>query len=224
MPGSRTGKPIKAADWRDFNGDDKLWVSVGTVNKPDALDAHFEIVDDDGTKDILVEVLLAPGGEQITARLGSAAGGAGRGLWRIPAVGTEVAVLLPSGELDGDPVILATMSTDAVPDGINETILILRNDAAILIEATNGDTTVKASGDVHVTCGAGKKVYVRDGASGGEALVTKSEFNAHVHALPPLVAAGSPVEAPSGPGPAPPSAGNVAAPTPVTGTTILVAK
>lgn len=99
--------------------------------------------------DVLVEVVLQPSQEPVTARLAA-------GMFMIPDIGEEVAVIIPSGEISFMPVIACILSSNVVP-------------------TTQGPTPqrivlVRAS------------VLVHDGNGGAEELVKRSEFLKHGHA------------------------------------------
>ena len=89
----------------------------------------------------------------MTARMGCYGAGANAGIWVLPPLGAEVAVVFPEGELTGGPIIVGILSTGNVPDGIA------------------ADTMVIASG----------QVLINDGNGGATALPTLQEFNQHTH-------------------------------------------
>jgi hypothetical protein len=125
--------------------------------------------------DIIVHVTLMPEGTQIKARMAVPGSGATTGVWSIPKSGTEVLVIVPMGEYEFMPAIAACYSSGGLPDGVAENV------------------TVIANGEV----------IIHDGNGGAEPLVTRTEFNNHIHG--------------TGTGPsAPPAA--------ITGTTVLKAK
>lgn len=117
--------------------DRRCWACMGLVVSGDD-DNHYEL---DGV-DLLVEVELVPSQERLTARLGTVAGGPGRGVWAVPAVGTEVALIVPEGDVEFMPIIVATLSTGNVTADLDETIVIMNNDA--------GDIAIIPSGDVRL--------------------------------------------------------------------------
>ena len=129
--------------------DGRIWTGMGLVKNGDDGN-YFEFYEDD----ILIDVELMPNEEHIQARLGCIAGGTGAvGIWGIPSLGSEVAVLVPTGELEFGASIVAVLSSGALPDGIEPNV------------------TVFANG----------KVLVHDGAGGAEPLCKKSEFDGHKH-------------------------------------------
>lgn len=162
----RRGKAAKRPDptpLRDLLADGRVWTSLGLVVAPDGGGAHFELVEDDGQiADVLVEVELQPSLVGVTCRLGQG-DGAGGGLWRVPPIGAEVAVLVPDGEIDHMPIIVAVLSSGSVPDRVGEgrTILV----AADVVEITAprvvlgpdpGDVNPITDGFVH---GTGQDAY-----------------------------------------------------------------
>lgn len=109
--GSRSIDPRMLAAAAD---DSKCWNAVGIVIKSGA--SHFEKT----AGDVRVWVEFQPSRLQIFCRLGCFAGGAGMGLWRIPAVGAEVMVALPMGRIDFMPTIIAQLSTGNVPVAVGD--------------------------------------------------------------------------------------------------------
>lgn len=140
---------------------------------------HYEIDEEEG--DILIEVVTVPEGISLTARLGAVAGGANTGIYAIPPVGTEVAIMIPSGDLNMGPIIVATLSTGGIsnPSGQGPT-----DTQTVIVNGT---------------------VLIHDGSGGAQPLVTKAEFDAHLH--------------PTGVGPS-----GVPNNSPITGTTVLKAQ
>ena len=182
---------MEVSDLRFVLQDQRVWTGLGVVQPPPG-ETHFIIEEDD----VLVEVQLMPNKEQLLCRLGSFGGGPG-GIWNIPPIGAEVAVLVPTGEFEADPIIIGTLSTGNVPDGLS------------------GDTIV-------IVARSGAQVLIHDGDSGEtEPLIRKTEFDSHFHAvqaLPnpaPVFIATTPISAPLASNPAG---------FPVTGTSVLRAK
>lgn len=174
MPGSLGSKPVELSDARAALEDGKTWCALGTVAKREDGKSFELLQGSGGTVDVLVEVDLKPHGEQITARLAMA--GPGVGFWYIPPVGTEVAVLLPEGELDNDPMIVGVLSTNAVPATLAADTAVLVVPANLQVVATNGTILQKAAGkitvqstgdDVEIDAGSGKQVKL---AGGGAAI------------------------------------------------------
>lgn len=144
--------------------DTRVWCKLGVVSLVDGESTHYSI--DDG--DIVVDVVLMPEGTPMLCRLGT---GSFAGAWIIPAVGTEVLVAVPEGDLAADPVIVAVLASGSTADGLSET------QAVIAVPS-------------------GGKVLIHDGSAGSaKALAYKSDadslkstldafkavFDAHVH-------------------------------------------
>lgn len=92
-----------------------FYTLVGVVFAPES-ESHFELVSEDGViTDVLVQVETQPDQMDITCRLGSVVSGPQIGIWAIPPVGTEVAVLVPNGRTDFMPTIVATLSSGRLP-------------------------------------------------------------------------------------------------------------
>lgn len=120
---------------REVLQDRRSWAQLAIVTTGDN-GSHFDARDGD----ILVEVECVPSGNRLTARLGSIAGGPGRGVWAIPPVGTEVIVVTPDGDLAFSPTIVCTLSTGYVPDDLDDTIVVMTNNL--------GDIAITPSGDL----------------------------------------------------------------------------
>jgi hypothetical protein len=140
-------KRLDLAPLKEILKDRRCWTCMGTVVVPEGESSHFEIITTDGQQDVLVDVETQPEGLDLTARLNDAA------IWRIPNVGDEVAIVIPAGELDFMPIIVATCASGTLPDGVAENVTVIANG----------------------------QVLIHDGAGGAEELVKKSEFDAHKH-------------------------------------------
>lgn len=154
--GNRGSKVLDLTTIKEALKDSRQWTAIGVVAKPEDGGPHYEIVGDNA--DVMVEVVLMPEHVRLQARLAG-------GMWIVPDVGDEVAVIIPSGEIDFMPVITCILS-HALPSSQGpapQTIVIAR--------------------------GAGSQVLIHDGAGGAEALVKKSEFDGHKHHAPVLVGA-----------------------------------
>lgn len=185
-------KPIDLAVIRRALEDRRTWIAQGLVVRDESLGSHFEI--DDG--DVLVEVQLADTGIPVTCRLASTFAGAGVGLFMVPDEGTEVLVAIPKGEIDGEPAIVAMLSTGELPDGFDGSNVVL---------------VVKP----------GAKLLVHDGDAGGcKQLVTKDDFDGHTHPLPIITAPNGACTI----GAATPSPGNTGGAPAATGTQVLKSK
>lgn len=121
--------------------DGRCWACMGLVTKGDD-GSHFELT----TEDVLIEVEVQPSGERVTARLGTVAGGAGRGVWAIPAEGTEVALLMPDGDTSFMPIVVATLTTGEVPTDLDETTIVIANNVGDIAVIPSGDVSLGEAG------------------------------------------------------------------------------
>lgn len=151
----RTRRPKHSARRLDLSAvkealkDDRVFPCMGLVTAED-VDSHFEL---DGT-DLLIEVELIPGEERVSARLGFGAGPSA-GLWFIPPVGAEVALIICDGDLEAGVFIVGVLSTGAVPAGVAEGVTVLAAQSKVLVHdgiaALGTDRVVKATPySVHV--------------------------------------------------------------------------
>lgn len=137
-------------------------VAFGVVSPVDDGEKPWTIEEEDGIPvDVLVDVELMPGGSDVTARLGSLGSAAGYGIWALPPEGTEVALIVPQGEIDFMPIIICTLSSRRVPDRIGEDKLIIVAKERVEI--------------------IGEQVYISSDGAAGEPLCRKSDFIAHFH-------------------------------------------
>lgn len=156
LRGQRATKHLDLTDMRAALADGRQWCGVGVVVKPEDGGEHWVIVGDNA--DIMVEVELQPSQEVVTARLAA-------GMWIVPNLGDEVAVILPAGELDFMPVIVCVLASS--------------------VPTTQGPTPTR----IVIARGPGTEVLIHDGSGGAEPLVKRSEFNGHSHKAPALVGA-----------------------------------
>lgn len=167
---SRRNAAAKRMDLSDIKSalaDNAIRVAIGVVRSTNESEKHYEVVMDGSTVfDVLVDVELMPSSADVTCRLGTMAGGAGGGLWRIPAEGTEVMVVVPQLDEGGDdlswmPTIVAVLSTGNVPARVadNRTILVAPDRVEIIAPL----------------------VYLSSDGTTGEPLITKSQFDNHFH-------------------------------------------
>ena len=102
----------RLTDMRSLFRDHRVWTGLGVVIEPEGGGAHWSVVPGpggSGSVDIVVEVELQPSLVPVTARLRA-------GIWEVPALGDEVAVLIPDGEIDFQPIIVARLSSGSVPE------------------------------------------------------------------------------------------------------------
>ncbi len=138
--------------------DRRYWCGLGIVYKPDGEASHFEVDDDVG---VLVNVELMPNGEPLLCRLGGLGSGGTTGIWRIPPVGTEVAVMIPAGDIAGDTMIVGVLASGNVPDELDADTVVIKGPSNVLVIGSN--------------------VEIRSEGGTAEPLITKSIFDAHVH-------------------------------------------
>ena len=155
MRGRRATKRLDVTDLRAVLRDRRTWNALGVVAEFDDGDSHFELVtDDDGALiDILVEVELVPDQVRVMARMSGFAGGAGAGIWSIPAIGDEVIVAIPAGQIDFQPAIVGVLSSGGIP---------------------NGGGQGPAPGRTIIVAG---EVLIHDGSGGAAELAKASELN-----------------------------------------------
>lgn len=153
-------KKLDVSDLKRAIRDQRAWVKLAIVVDVDDDGSHFALVEDEAGNvvDVVVEVETVPDRVQLTCRLTGLVGGAGAGIWAVPAIDDEVLVCLPDGELDFMACIVATLGSRDVPSP----------DAAH--EPSPGRTLI-----------VNGEVLIHDGTGGTEPLVKKSEFDAHEH-------------------------------------------
>lgn len=118
-------------------------VALGLVVSDDDSGSHYEATD----TDILVRVELQPEQRKLWCRLAGMA--AGRGVSMIPAVGDEVVIVIPGGEIHADPVLVAILATGSVSGNMAErTVVITGND--VKITALAGGTVSVNGGNVSI--------------------------------------------------------------------------
>lgn len=154
--------------------DGRVWTGMGVVKLFPGETAHYVIDTTAGVADVMVDVELAPNGERLVCRLGAAGG-----VVRIPAVGTEVAVIIPEGDFDSDAIIVAELtSPSAGVPGLAEGVTVIMNTTAVLIH--DGDEA-----------NAKPLAYLEDVQTLRDEVNTmKSVFNAHVHPVPGVTTGG----------------------------------
>lgn len=95
------------------------------------------------------------------------------GFFSVPLVGAEAVVVFPNGDR-GIPLVVAVDDRRYRPKNGQAGESGIYNNADCVIRLTK-------DGDITVTCKAGRTVTINDG-SGGEALITKSQYDVHTHA------------------------------------------
>lgn len=147
---------LDTTDLRALMQDRRLWVALGLVTKPPDAAAHFEVTEN--RADVLVHVELAPRRIEMWCRLGALAGGSDLGVWRVPPVGAEVAVVVPEGEVGFQPVLIATLSSGRAPERVSDgrTIIVATDTVEItapkvILGPTPGSVVAQTDGLVHGT-------------------------------------------------------------------------
>ncbi len=102
--GRRASKRLDLTDLRALVADRRLWTAIGRVVVPAGEASHVSISD----SDVVVDVVLQPSLQDLTCMLAA-------GVWTVPAVGEEVLVALPEGEMAFMPTIIAILSSGVVP-------------------------------------------------------------------------------------------------------------
>ena len=122
--------------------DRRYWVGLGLVYVPGGEELHYEIDPDIG---VIVYVQLMPDEEPLQCRLGGLGEGVANGVWRIPPVGSEVAVCCPAGEIHNDPMIVGVLSSGGTPSELDADTLVVRAPKVTII-ATGGAVEVGQKG------------------------------------------------------------------------------
>lgn len=126
--------------------DGRVWIELAVVHKPPDVAAHWrKHTSQGGGSIILVEVQGVTSGQDLSARLSSAAGSVGQGLWRVPAVGDEVIVAMPAGDTAFMPTIIAVHASGAVPERASDdkTVLVATDEIQLQV----GGRVVRVKGD-----------------------------------------------------------------------------
>lgn len=114
--GVRGGKRLDVNQLKALIANTPLVTSLGVVRQFPGESSHFEISTENGTNEILVDVELIPSQTRVQCRLGFG----NDGVYRIPRVNSEVAVLIPydpqsliKDSLDFEPIIVGVLDTNA---------------------------------------------------------------------------------------------------------------
>jgi len=137
--GVRGGKRADTSQIKDWLGKGEMVTSLGVVRKFDNQDSHFQVSTENGSQEILVDVELIPSGTRVTCRLGFG----GQGVYRIPQVDTEVAVLIPydpnsliKDSLDYEPIIVASVELNT-PSQLNDDDIVVISSARVHVYSDN---------------------------------------------------------------------------------------
>lgn len=191
-------KRLDLTDLKHALRDRRCWACLGTVIVPEGESSHFELVEQDGALvDILVDVVTHPGQVELTCRLNS--GGNGQALITIPAVDDEVIVIVPEGQIDFAPTIVAHLASGGIPNPGGQ--------------GPAPSRTVIVNGEVLVHDGSGGAVEL---ALKSDVSTLKGELDVHIHTTTATIGGGATVGVIS-----PPTNAPYTAPA---GTTILKAK
>lgn len=149
-------------------------VAIGLVVADDDGGSHFEATE----TYIRVRVELQPEQRKLWCRLAGMA--AGRGVSMIPAVGDEVVIVTPGGEIHADSVLVAVLDTGSVSgDMATRTVVVTGNDVKITalasgtVSVNGGTTRIPKLGDtvrVDFPLGYTDGLGVTHGALGGTSL------------------------------------------------------
>lgn len=137
--GRRGTKRVDLTDMRELFRDRRMWTAIGIVVKPDDGE-HFEEVT--GPADVLVEVVLQPSLVPVSCRLAA-------GVWMVPSVGEEVAVLIPEGQPAFMPLIIANLSSNSLPtdQGPAEDRIAIVRDEIVAHDGTGGAVALTKQSD-----------------------------------------------------------------------------
>ncbi len=127
--GQRGAKRLDANALKELLAKMPLTTAMGVVRLFPGETSHFEIQTENGTADVMVDVELIPRGERAFCRLGFG----NQGVYSIPKVDQEVAVLIPADpsslikdELDFDPIIVAVLDLDAPAELTGDDIVVVK--------------------------------------------------------------------------------------------------
>ncbi len=131
MP-KKGAKPVRRIDqgvMRQAFADRTMTSALGVVRVFPGESSHFEISDESGSREILVDVELMPSRERVLCRLGFG----GDGVYRIPRVDQEVAVLIHTDPqsmvrdgLEDHPIIVGVLDTDCPSELDDDDIVVLK--------------------------------------------------------------------------------------------------
>jgi hypothetical protein len=126
---ARGAKRLDMSGVRAALADRRYWLGIGLVYEPSG-EPHYEVDEDLG---VLVNVELMPEREPLLCRLGGLGQGGAYGVWRIPPVGSEVAVAVPGGDIGGDTIIVGVLASGGVPDELDEETLVVKAPKVVII-------------------------------------------------------------------------------------------
>jgi hypothetical protein len=123
MRGRRPTKRLDLTDMKEALRSREQWTALGVVIAGEGGKPHYEVLDG---ADIHVEVELQPMREKVFARLAA-------GMWVVPSIGEEVAVIVPAGDITFMPTIVCILASSipATQGPTPERIVITRQEVAI---------------------------------------------------------------------------------------------
>ena len=125
----RGSRKLDTSAMREALRDRRFWVGLGIVYAPNG-EQHWETDDDIG---VLVNVELMPDREPLQCRLGALGGGDNYGVWRVPPVGSEVAVLIPNGAFGANDALLVGVVSHAPPTELDADTLVVKAPKVVII-------------------------------------------------------------------------------------------
>jgi len=138
-----SAKRLDLTDVREALKDGRVSPALGVVWQPPDQPSHFDLEPDQGgtSTDVLVHVQKMPNEEPLLCYLACG------GLWRIPPVGSVVALIIPDGELDAGAVIVGVLASGAPPAALDGSTAALEA-PKVHFKATAGDAELDASSSV----------------------------------------------------------------------------
>jgi uncharacterized protein involved in type VI secretion and phage assembly len=103
-------------------------------------------VNDDG--DLEVDVVTHQHAVPVTAVMGALVGGAGKGVWMIPPLGTEVLVAFMEGDYEGDACVVGVLPTGQTPSGLTEGRVLVIGTEVLVHDGNGGAVPLAKKADV----------------------------------------------------------------------------
>lgn len=178
------GKRMDFATQRAALGQQQMTSALGIVRQFPGEQSHFEISTENGTNEILVDIELIPSGTRTLARVGFGTDG----MYRIPRVGQEVAVLIPydsssliKDSMDYEPIIIGVLDTDAPAELVDATTVIKAPSVIVI-----ADHVQVKSPDIKLSQADGSGTDKLARKSDVDSVITRVNsfvtlFNTHVH-------------------------------------------
>jgi hypothetical protein len=128
--GAYGSKRLDVGAMRDLLSSTQLVTALGIVRQFPGEDSHYEISAENGDREILVDVELIPSGTKLQCRLGFG----NDGVYRIPRVDQEVAVLVPydpqsliRDSLDYGGIIVGVLDNSAPSQLDSDDIVVIKS-------------------------------------------------------------------------------------------------